>query len=276
MAASPWGTFLAWCLLGSAVVWAEEPMPLFSTATATASGTPSTSPAATGVPLDLKSQKEQRFRELKRQMEILSQLPVPVSGQPAPETSVPEKPASDKPVPEQDRPIEPVFVDSRNEEESSKPSEQKPVNSESPRLLPSQEVAATPAPPQAVIVEGTIDRFALATSLFGTGQSETCLDVLRHTDLTKLSREDQIWADYMQACCHRKLGNLDQARQIYRRILAEKDADWIGKLASWWLNELDSKAQLQSDVQRLSQTLAAWETEIENLSRKSTRTAADQ
>lgn len=151
-----------------------------------------------------------------------------------------------------------------------------PRHSRPSHMVHVKEPESLPAMLTPAIVEGTIDRFALAVSLFGTGQTETCLDVLKHTDLTQLSREDQIWAEYMHACCQRRAGRIDLARQSYRRILAEKDADWIAELATWWLDDLEAKAQLEADAKRLSETLAAWETEIESLSRSSTGTTADR
>ena len=229
---------------------------------------------------DLQSQKEQRFRELKRQIEILSQL----TDRPA--TSVSEMTSEDSAddsmdaVPQEGSHKSPRTVPapkSSAPEPSEFPSNTRAGNATVPQLVPvkvpEEGPVTTPAP---MVVEGTIDRFALATSLFGTQQWETCLDVLKQTNLTPLPREDQIWAEYMQACCHRRIGRNDLARQSYRRILSEKDADWIGQLARWWLDDLDAKAKLNTDVQRLSETLAAWENEIDTLSKTSARTATDQ
>ncbi|SFI37119.1 tetratricopeptide repeat protein [Planctomicrobium piriforme] len=117
-------------------------------------------------------------------------------------------------------------------------------------------------------VNGPIDRFALASSLFGAGDLEACLNVLRQTNLKELSREDQIWSEYMQASCHRRAGRYDQARQMYRGILSYPEADWVGELARWWLDNLEAKQKLLADTQRLNATLTAWETEIAALGKK--------
>lgn len=116
-------------------------------------------------------------------------------------------------------------------------------------------------------VDGPIDRFALAVSLFGARNYPVCLQVLRNVDLSSLSRENRLWSEYMQACCHRQLGEVDEAKRVYRRILASSDADWIGDLARWWLEELEQKSRLQADSARLTEVLKKWEQEVASLSR---------
>jgi hypothetical protein len=241
--------------------------------------------AATAIPLptekqDLQLQKEYRFRELKRQMEMLDRLVQPGPAQlNSQQRSEPEtQPDQPVPAPESGRMVpdpSPMMNPPRDllQNSSGRPLTPHTIPS-SPR--PEARIETEQSSDSQMIVEGTIDRFALATSLFGTGQVETCLDVLRHTDIKSLPREDQIWAYYMQACCHRKCGRIDEARQGYRRILAEKDADWVGELASWWLDNIDSRKQLQSDVERLKQTLTAWEEEIDNLAKQTTATGTDK
>lgn len=250
-----------------------EPAPFIKPQSRPVAPVPDSSPAAFDAAGDLQRQKDERFRELRRQLEILNQLSQPpVAGNSserelkpsrsseAETNSKPDDSDVEVPVPlMEQRPHPPQ----EREKHPHPPVASKPV----------EEAASMKVPP--LIVEGTIDRFALATSLFGTGQTEICLDVLKHTDLTQLSREDQIWAEYLQACCHRRAGRTDLAQQSYRRILAEKDADWIGQLARWWLDELDAKARLKTDIVRLTETLTAWEAEIDTLGKQTTtRTAA--
>jgi len=254
---------------------------------------PATSPASPASPVptgnafetqefsnELQRQKEERFRELKRQLEILSQLTQPPAKSPPQavttrKTQNPETPES-RPAESNTSPHKPEPEVTPLPQLEKTPSEPKPSTSSETPDHQEQASAESPAVPATLVVEGTIDRFSLATSLFGTGQTEVCLDVLKHTDLTSLSREDQIWAEYLQACCHRRAGRNDLAQQSFRRILAEKDADWIGHLARWWLDDLDAKAKLKSDIARLSETLTAWEAEIDTLARQTTRTATAQ
>ncbi|WP_437187425.1 hypothetical protein SH668x_000819 [Planctomicrobium sp. SH668] len=232
----------------------EEPSP-----TSSAEAVPA--PEATTTQEDLQSLKEQRFRELKRQMEILSQMSDqkgPRQEEPAqfPQSQTPESevPTANGPSPE----VPPVPVQPRPWKDTP----------------PSTPRAAELLPMGPLVVEGAIDRFSLASSLFGTGEYETCLEVLKQTNLKELARIDQIWAEYLQASCHRKCGRVDLAKQSYRRLLAESDADWVGEMARWWLTEIDAKAQLQDDVKRLGDSIKAWEKEIESLASESARATA--
>jgi len=225
---------------------------------------------------DLQRQKELRFRELKRQMEILSQLR-PGPDEPTLSEQLPDASALSEDASIRNHSRAPAADSSPktlHKEDQQEPKDRTKKISE-PQHLPTEDHAAEPGSAQ-MIVEGTIDRFALATSLFGTGQTELCLDVLKHVDVKQLSREDQIWVEYMQASCHRRAGRIDLAQQSYRRILAERDADWIGELARWWLDAMDARKQLQSNVVRLSETLAAWEEEIAKLAKESARVSTDQ
>lgn len=274
---------MAFCIAGTTIGFAsDEPVALFDLASESSPqpaepGQASPVLEAKAAPLpagkqDLQSQKEQRFRELKRQIEILDQLFPNGPMKAEPPQGIPSEDQSDRVVPSPGE----TQGDGESGPLSNTPRKTLPnANSRplAPQAIPATSRPEAPVEPEHIldpqmIVEGTIDRFALATSLFGTGQVETCLDVLRHTDVSSLPREDQIWALYMQACCHRKCGRIDEARQWYRRILAEKDADWVGQLASWWLDAIDSKKQLQSDVDRLKETLTAWEEEIDHLAKQ--------
>lgn len=279
------------CVAGSTIGLAsDEPVALFDLASESSSQPAESGPSspvleAKAAPLpsgkqDLQQQKEQRFRELKRQIEILDQLfptgPEKVTSPQEPKTEE----QSDRVVPSPDEtPDHREFAPLPNAPRKTLPNaNSRPL---APQTIPATSRPEVPTKPHhsgdpQLVVEGTIDRFALATSLFGTGQVETCLDVLRHTDVSSLPREDQIWAMYMQACCHRKCGRLDEARQWYRRILAEKDADWVGQLASWWLDAIDAKKQLQSDVDRLKETLTAWEEEIDQLAKRTAAAGIDK
>ncbi len=118
------------------------------------------------------------------------------------------------------------------------------------------------------IYSGPVDRFALASSLFGTGDIEACLSVLKQIDFKTLSREDQLWINYLQACCHRRAGRIDEARLLYRRIIAAPEADWMKDVSKWWLDNLDAKKTMAGDAQKLNTTLQAWEGEIANLGKK--------
>jgi len=129
-----------------------------------------------------------------------------------------------------------------------------------------QPVSSDPLSPQEVI-PGQIDRFSLAGSLFGAGDVESCLNVLKQIDVKTLTREDQLWVLYLQAGCHRRAGRLDEARLLYRRVMVAPEADWMKDVSKWWLDHLETKATLLGDTRKLNDTLQAWEAEIDNLAK---------
>jgi tetratricopeptide (TPR) repeat protein len=233
---------------------------------------PPVAPAAT----DLQAQKDRRFRELRQQIDELSRRwPGPAGSQPAPApahepaaSAHAPPPAALEPMPIASptghgaRPVkpEPTAVPVTAPHEPAHGAESEPAQEEHWDSRPTDAKSSMP-----LEVTGLIDRFALALSLFGAGQADVCLDVLNRTDLKSLPRADQVWAEYLKACCYRRLGNIADAQRQYRKVLAEDDADWLADLSRWWLDNLDQKAKLKADSQRLTETLAAWEKEIESL-----------
>lgn len=248
---------------GKAAVTLEEAVtPLFQEA-----AQPASAP-------DLQALKQDRFRELKRQIEELSRQRKNSDSQHSPPA---ESAASEKPL------MPMTAAPQLSAQPAAAPEDNTTPLAPVPDMLPEVSLGTHPAaislpggspateggvPLSQKSVEGPIDRFALATSLFGTGEFEVCLQVLQETDRSVLPRPDQVWAQYLEAGCHRKCGRIEEAKVVYRRILAEKDADWVGVLARWWLDNLEEKARLQADVARLTETLTAWEKEIETLAKR--------
>ena len=113
--------------------------------------------------------------------------------------------------------------------------------------------------------DGPIDRMALATSLFATGDLRECLQTLEAVDRTQLSTENQDWCEYVAACCFRKLGNLPEAESRYRQLLGHTEVTWIADAARWWLDHLNEQQKLRGDLEQLSMTLKAWQGEIDGL-----------
>jgi hypothetical protein len=255
-----------------------------------------------------RSLKQKRFEELKRQLDELSRhwpqpdsvrseeepapdadgdgLPlIPLVTKPA-ETGATEKTretgdewgpvsperernGSSEDPPEHDEtdpPADPTpTADSNDESEKSEPAEVEPEPLSGTGRLPLPSIEGTTLPP----VDGPVDRLSLATSLFGTGEYEVCLQLLELLDGQSLNQEDGRWAAYLGACCHRKLGNIPEAQKRFRQLVADKESGWTGELSRWWLDHLEERARLAADLTRLSETLSAWEKEIEQLRKTS-------
>jgi hypothetical protein len=258
-----------------------------------------------GVGDDLQAMKAARFQELKSKLDELSRL---LPHKQSPGTADPQavdSPSADSQAVDPAT-VDPLVTDSpgnaRPEEPGPGASDGMPVapkhDPSLPGTLPSGEQGLQPdllsgksSPPRTVKfptgvldemkpvpeassepsvepLDGPIDRFGLACSLFGTGDTEACLKVLLQTDHTILTQENRAWSEYMQACCHRKAGRVDEAREIYRRLVTRGDPDWMATLARWWLDNIDAKNKLEADREQLNQTLSAWEKELESLTAK--------
>lgn len=115
------------------------------------------------------------------------------------------------------------------------------------------------------IVDGPIDRLALATSLYATNQLRECLKILEAVELRPLSVEDRQWHDYLVASCYRKLGNRSEAEDYYRSVLQRSSSTWVSTAARWWLGHIDETSQLKTKLEKVQTTVANWRKEIDVL-----------
>lgn len=241
-----------------------------------------------------RSLKQKRFEELKRQLDELSRhWPQPDSGDadnqsspeedeppsappvadpvesPAPNKSEtkwgPSTPKGDSNVPADDS-DEHQPADFPPDSDSSSDNEAAAVEDSSDRSsLPPSEADETELAP----FDGPIDRLSLATSLFGAGEFEVCLQLLDLLDDRDLTPDDRRWAAYLRACCHRKLKRVQEAQKLYRQLVADNESGWTGDMSRWWLDHIEERSRLTADLTRLSETLSAWENEVEQLIQKS-------
>ncbi|HWL10959.1 MAG TPA: hypothetical protein VNQ76_21300 [Planctomicrobium sp.] len=296
-------TAVAGALLATGSVHADpipQAVPLLDATTFGEMATQSLTAESPGIGEDLQQLKNRRFSELKSKIEELSELlekPARSGPKPAPAGTEQKNIPSQKTPNGNGLPADPLreMTDSARDKTSDHPTQGKPTL-QKPTLLPDLSVSPIPRqmsdeqrqtgifivpdegmssgtisdqmPMEQQVLAGPIDRFSLANSLFGAGDAEACLNVLKQTNLQQLSREDQLWVTYMQACCHRRAGRTDEARLHYRRVAAAPEADWMKDVSKWWLDNLDAKKTVRDDVQTLSGTLKAWEGELDRLGQK--------
>lgn len=115
------------------------------------------------------------------------------------------------------------------------------------------------------IVDGPIDRLALATSLYATDQFRECLKILEAVELRPLSVEDRQWHDYLAASSYRKLGDQAEAEDHYRSVLQRSTSTWVSTAARWWLGHMDEITQLELKIQQVQNTIENWRKEIDVL-----------
>jgi hypothetical protein len=123
-----------------------------------------------------------------------------------------------------------------------------------------------PAPGElfpAPLVDGPIDRLALADSLFATKDIEFALQMYAQIDPQSVTPDDQLWIEYQVAGCHRRLGNIAEAEQRYRRLAGMTEGGWYASQARWWLDALTARKALEADLLRVTNAIQTMEQQID-------------
>jgi hypothetical protein len=93
-----------------------------------------------------------------------------------------------------------------------------------------------------------IDRLKQAEALYRAGEIRTAQKVLQSIDPASLGGKPAALARYLRACCHRRLGEYDQARQLYRDIAASKDDAFLAECAAWQLQAIHSREEMAAQI----------------------------
>jgi hypothetical protein len=123
--------------------------------------------------------------------------------------------------------------------------------------VPATEPHPPTAPPSkaASLIKGlpasSTDRVSIADNLFAAGEIVTAAQIYREIQLKELSRSESGWVRFQIANCHRRLGQTEDARKIYRRLVAEPALGWLQDMSKWWLDALDQRDALLKDQQRI-------------------------
>jgi len=102
---------------------------------------------------------------------------------------------------------------------------------------------------------GPVDRLGLADNLYAIGEYQLAIEMYQQTERERLPVDDQQWIDYQMATCHRRLHQLPQAQEVYRRLASEKESTWLVELSRWWLDRVAERIALQTEHARYEQML---------------------
>lgn len=139
------------------------------------------------------------------------------------------------------------------------------INSEKDKTVRSDADVATETEIPAQSVSGPVDRFALATSLYAVGHFNESLQAIESVQLKDLTTHEMIWLDYLRAGCHRQLGAASEANRLYRRIVANPEAGWVGDVSRWWVDHSSEKLKLEADQLTLNTAMKQWEAAVNEL-----------
>ncbi len=111
-------------------------------------------------------------------------------------------------------------------------------------------------------VSNPSDRLALANNLFGAGDIELALELYDGLQKQVLGNAEKRWVRYQIATCHRRLGSMATAEQIYRELTSETGDDLISAHARWWLDAMGYRKRLAEGVEGLDQSIRNIERQI--------------
>ena len=130
-------------------------------------------------------------------------------------------------------------------------------------LAPPPAVAPPPKelpPPKAPKVEPTPDPFVgavpldplrVAQNLYKAGDIEAAYRAIQMQKPDTLSPDDRTFAQYLSACCLRKMGKLPEAAAIYREIADAKQDAFITQSALTQLSMIRSVQEIESQLEQL-------------------------
>jgi tetratricopeptide (TPR) repeat protein len=93
-----------------------------------------------------------------------------------------------------------------------------------------------------------VDRLKQAESLFRAGEVRSAQKVLQSIEPASLNAKQSALARYLRASCCRRLGDYEQARQIYREIAASKDDAFLAESAAWQLQAIRSREDMAAQI----------------------------
>ncbi len=107
------------------------------------------------------------------------------------------------------------------------------------------------------IVDGPVDRIGLADSLYALDELSLALEMYGKVDLKNVSASERYWVSFQRACCLRKLNRVPEAQEFYRRLAGQQNAGWLAKMSRWWLDQIDARVELETQIQEYDKLLAA-------------------
>jgi hypothetical protein len=103
------------------------------------------------------------------------------------------------------------------------------------------------------VTDAPVDPLALAQSLFRARDYTAALNAYRKLDKEDQKLEDRVAAQYMMACCLRKLGKVDEASILYREVANASGNEFVVENAQWYLRTMKERRELEAQLDELRQ-----------------------
>ncbi len=152
--------------------------------------------------------------------------------------------------------VPPVAIETSPEQPLEVVSPLPPQIEDNPELVATE---ANPTPSAFVlpehIAQGVTNRLQLADNLFAANEIQMALDVYTAIDLDTEADPTRHWIMFQVAACYRRLGDAPEAAKGYRQLVTVEDPAWVGNLARWWLNAIETRNALTQRVDSLTSVI---------------------
>ena len=103
------------------------------------------------------------------------------------------------------------------------------------------------------VADGTVplDPLRGAQNLFKANQYDAAYRTLAMQKPDTLSPDDRTFAQYLSACCLRRMGKLSEAATVYREIADGKQDDFLTECSLWQLGEIRRTQELEGQLEQL-------------------------
>ena len=166
-----------------------------------------------------------------------------------------------------------MTVQTTEPDESPQPVAETDVAEEvEPETTDAADVAATEPPPTIepkpssvfsdseaaqALVQGPVDRVGLADNLYALEELQIALEMYKQVELKELPAAERYWVTYQTASCLRRLKQIPEAQETYRRLAGRNDAGWLAKMSTWWLHRMDARKELELSLKNQQKVLDA-------------------
>jgi hypothetical protein len=91
-----------------------------------------------------------------------------------------------------------------------------------------------------------VDRLRQVQNLYRSGQIQAAQRALQLMDPATFTGRQGAMLKYLRASCHRRAGELDQAKQLYGELASSKDDEFLAECAAWQLQAIKAREELAS------------------------------
>jgi hypothetical protein len=126
-----------------------------------------------------------------------------------------------------------------------------PEKAPPPTPVPPKGTKPDPKPVESLDGVVPLDTLRQAQNLFKAGQYEAAYRAIGLQKADTLSPDDHVFAQYLSACCLRRMGRLPEAAAAYREIADGKQDEFITECSLWQLAAIRSTQDLEGQLEQL-------------------------